>query len=123
VSIAGAVADTVAALSAAGIAASGDPRRVNPPGALVVPDAIEPFTKMCRADRIRLVVLLIARDSGEPTTYEALGELYALFLASSLAAAPISAAAEYTFERRVLPDSPAGLPALRLSVTRPLESL
>jgi hypothetical protein len=113
-----AVTGVVDALSAAGIAASADPRRVNPPGALVVADVIAPFPKLTRADQLRVLVLLVARDSGDLTAYAAIDVLLAAVLASDLA--PSLSTDPWTFERRVLPDSPAGMPALRLAVTRPL---
>jgi hypothetical protein len=118
VSLVSAVTGVVTVLSDAGIDASADPRRVNPPGALVVPDVIAPFTKLCRADQVRLLVILVARDSGDLSAYAAIDVLLASVLASPLA--PALSTDVWTFERRVLPDSPAGLPALRLAVTVPL---
>jgi hypothetical protein len=107
------LSDLAGRLSAAGLQVATDARDLNPPGVLVRGDAVIPAHKLC-GEAMRASVLLVARDSGDTSAYDQLTTLYE-------AAVPVLKSErsndEAPFERTVLPDSPAGLPSLRLTVT------
>lgn len=107
------VSDLADRLKAAGLNAGTDPRNVNPPGILVTAQAMTPARGKLCGPSMRAAVLLVARDSGDDTALEQLSALYA-------AAEPVLGrdltSDDRPFERTVLPDSPAALPTLRLTV-------
>jgi hypothetical protein len=105
--------DLAGRFQSAGLNAGIDPRDINPPGVLISAAAVASTAGKVCGPVLRTSVLLVARDSGEANAYAQLGELYAVVV-------PVLGRdltnEDRPFEAIQLPDSPAYLPTLRLTV-------
>ena len=101
-------------LKAAGLNAGTAAANVNPPGILVNSSAkVTTLGKLCSTEVLRATVVLVARASGDDNAQIQLDDLYEAVvpvLGSTLTAD------ERPYGFIVLPDSPARLPALSLTV-------
>jgi hypothetical protein len=112
-------ADTLEALAVtlrtAGLNAYLDPADVTPPGIVVRGEAILPGSaKLCGTYPLRVVLWLVVPDTTPLAAYRALEDLYGRVLPALGPAATLTAD-DRSFERLVMPDDPAPLPALRLT--------
>lgn len=105
----------IAALKSGGIAATLDPRDLNPPGAWAAARRAEDFSLCNRPTILIADVYLIVRDVGAPGALAALDELLELAL-DALGAAGIGVTTVALDEALTIPSGGAPLPAYRLTV-------
>lgn len=103
-------------LAQAGIAATIDPRNVNPPGAWVTLRTFDPDV-LCSptSGLLAAEVWLIAQDSGAPTAYAQLDSMLKLALAA------IEASGRVEADRLELPSGGGPRPAYRIPITVHIE--
>ena len=112
-------ADALEALASqlrdAGLNAYLNPADVSPPGVVIRADAELPASaKLCGAYPVRVTLWAVVPDTDTVSALRALDELRARVLPALAASDATPTTDERSYDRLVMPDDPAGLPALRI---------